>query len=240
MDLHLLSLLGESDATFVVDSDAALEAWAENDPGNDYTVVYIKGEMEIQTNYGINLASCGTYGVIGAPGSVIHFYHGDRSTLTSINGGNRNSGNYDPTKQFLVNVHITCDDEHAFYGCNNMYNCTGKADSGFQYCENLVNCKGGSQGTGFEYCRFLANCSTDNAGCGFGGCENLTNCVTNYCGHLGFGDCSKLFNCADTGSPVGFRNCRTMFGCSGTREGCYMTSATEYPAADTATGGYNY
>ncbi len=106
-----------------------------------------------------------------------------------------------------------------FYGLKNVINCTARArtyyespaqDSavGFEYCENLVNCKATTESvytsSGFVYCINLVNCTAEANGGrsahGFNYCENLANCRGQGTGaedssHSAFYSCSYCSNC---------------------------------------------
>jgi len=239
--------------TYVVDSDAALAAWATDAPGNDYSRVLIKAGNWVyaapQTSGGadgnplaaIDISNGRTKSVVGEAGSkiVINANTTDALYLAGIKGNV--TGTYpdlvDPGKDyFFDNIAVevsrtTWSDRvfysYYFYACSNLTNCTGKGtDVGI-----------GGNGHGFYACTNLTNCTGTGAG------------ASN--GSYGFNNCTNLANCTGTGTGTnsyGFYACRTGFGCrngstastAGTFTQCYMEqSSGTTPWANTAVGGYN-
>jgi hypothetical protein len=232
------------DFTFIVDSDEALAAWANNAAGNDYTSVLIKPGTWTSSKE-VNLTNAGTKAATGMPASLLSFTSGYglkyNSTPTSA-------------EYWMRGVNATAEgsgDEYiSFFNCTNLMNCTGAGTSassedsgiGFKGCTNLVNCTGTGAGTndgysyghGFSICTNLTNCTgtgtSSNYGhsYGFYGCVNLTNCAgTGTCtssngsddGAVGFRDCTNLVNCAGTGNSMamssGFQGCTNLTNCTG-------------------------
>ena len=234
--------------TFVVDSSAALTAWANNDRsgGKDYTSVLIrKGTWT--SSKGVNLTAAGTKVVVGEAGSKLVF-----------NGGEKG----------LYYATVPTGPEYHMCGVTVESTVTGNTVTGYGFdsCVNLTNCSGtvtGGAGTGYGFwsCVNLTNCSgtgtgTNGAGAGFWSCVNLTNCSgtgtgTNDAG-AGFWSCARLTNCSGTGtgtnSGFGFRSCNAVIGCragghctTAAFDGCYAsnTETSTYACADTANGGFN-
>jgi hypothetical protein len=228
---------------FVIDSDDALAAWANNTAGNDYTSVLIKAGTWT-SNEEVNLGIAGTKVVMGMPGSLLSF--------TSLYGLRYDA--VPTTSDYWMNgVNIEIKNGHdGFRFCINLTNCTSTgsinyngSSIGFRSCKNLMNCIGN-------------NTSHSGGGYGFYGCTNLTNCIgvgssgPSAMG-IGFSTCTNLINCTGTGTHTttnnsyGFYNCRMMLFCkpglasgTATYEMCYMhATGTGDPVADTATGGWN-
>ena len=213
--------------TFVVDSNAALTAWANNDRsgGKDYTSVLIR-RGEWTSTKGVNLTTAGTKVVVGEPGSKLVFNNVGRGLY------------YDtvPTKSeyYMTGVTVTVDSGSGsgsgfgFYSCTNLTNCSVSGScscsgSAFHSCTNIARTsgRGASSGSG--------------SGFGFNACTNITNCS-------GSG--------ANSGSGLGFGFflCKTVICCkagghckSAVFSDCYSTTQTSstYACADTPNGGFN-
>ena len=213
--------------TFVVDSDEALAAWANNTVGNDYTSVLIK-PGEWTSNKNVNLTIAGTKVVVGMPGSLLSF--SSLSGLTYLSPPTE-GGHW----MFGVNVEGTLiGGVNCFFNCINLINCTGTSSdysnsvgggTGFNYCINLINCTGtstgsgvGNTGTGFRNSTNLTNCTGTGTGAetgtGFRNCTNLTNCtgsgtssgVGSYGSGTGFYGCTNLTSCTGTGTKIGINS----------------------------------
>jgi hypothetical protein len=226
---------GGSVFTFVVDSDAALAAWADNTAGNDYTSVLIAPGTFISSKE-VNLTACGTKSVVGMPGSLLSFSsrYGLRYETLPKTTEYRMDG---------VNAYNSAANGYGFHDCANLTNCTGNGTSadgygyGFRECANLTNCiangNGVGNGYGFYGCTNLTNCTgnsnaTANA-YGFYSCTNLTNCTgtaISAANAYGFYGCTNLTNCTGTGtvatgSAHGFRECANLTNCTGTATAGY-------------------
>ncbi|MDR2449790.1 MAG: hypothetical protein LBD52_07515 [Prevotellaceae bacterium] len=241
--------------TFIVDSNDALAAWANNTEGNDYSHVLIKAGTWTSSKE-VNLTTAGTKVVVGQAGSSLSF--------TSSYGLRYNSK---PTTadywMFGVTVNISGSTYgYGFSNCTYLTNCSGTGTSdnatgsgsgyGFSNCTYLTNCTGTGTGStygyGFYNCTYLTNCT----GSGTGTSDNATGSGYGY----GFSNCTYLTNCSGTGTArssstgggYGFNGCRIMMFCkpgstastSATYSSCYMhASGTTDPVADTAAGGWN-
>lgn len=217
-------------ATFVVDSDETLNAWANATPGNDYTHVLIKPGT-YTANATIDLEESVTLTVIGMAGSKI--------VSTRSKGI---TGYYNNTDYILFGVTLEMNGGwYAFDSCANLMNCTAIFNAitpgyhaAFCRCKYLTNCTGvtkaGSGATAFHSCDYLTNCrgsSHSDKGLvhGFYVCRYLTNCFADAesAGHAyGFNECEYLNNCvgearalALSGNGLGFKLCNQLFGCSG-------------------------
>lgn len=203
--------------TFIVDSDEALAAWANNAVGNDYSHVFIK-KGTWTSNKEVNLTNAGTKVVVGQAGSLLAF-----SSQWGF------SYNIRPTTtdywMFGVNVssaNLSLTYSNCFNRCFNLTNCTGSSKSNgnayaFLDCVLLTNCCG--TGEAPDYCA------------GFYTCKRLLNCIG---GGIG------------TGTKWGYYTCKVMIMCwvsgsySTPYNNCYMKeSGTDYPVANTAEGGWN-
>ncbi len=209
--------------TFIVDSDAALEQWADNDKTCDFSKVLIKKgtwkcNKEIKfKNYrggqntcvGINLTQTKTKMVIGEEGSKLYFYVADTSTrdvygLSTEYGDSKK----ETDKGYLfygVNVEVhganvmTDQSAYCFSSCCNLIDCTAKSDNAysgyaFMSCMNMTNCS--------------AEVNAQNAAYAFFGCDNLTRCV----GHANAWNANRKWA---GGSSVGFRDCENITKCKG-------------------------
>ena len=103
----------------------------------------------------------------------------------------------------------------AFSEAKSLCNCQAKGsiNSGFNNCENLVNCtfEGGSE----------------NA-VGFTGCEKLNNCTASLTadgGRTGYSSCSYMTGCSATGGAKGHDRCSYMSSCTTDK----ATSGSHYP-----------
>ena len=226
--------------TFVVDSNADLTAWANNDRsgGKDYTSVLIRRGTWTSSK-GVNLTAAGTKVVVGEAGSKLVFNNTEKGLYYSAV----------PTRSEYYMRGVTVENtgtgnvySSGFYLCTNLTNCsgtgTGNAGAGFHLCTNLTNCSGIGTGTngaggGFNSCANLTNCSgtgtgTGGSGLGFRSCTNLTNCSGTGTGSgtnhgYGFYLCTNLTNCSGTGTGDGFVSgfhlCTNLTNCSGTGSG---------------------
>ena len=103
----------------------------------------------------------------------------------------------------------------AFSGAKSLCNCQvkGSINSGFNDCENLVNCT-------FEE-------GSENA-VGFTGCEKLSNCTASMTAdgsRIGYSSCSYMTGCLATGGAKGYNNCSYMSSCTTDK----ATSGSQYP-----------
>ena len=235
-------------ATFIIDSNAALQAWANNISGNDYSRILIKaGTWTLASTVSggtssypmavIDISDNRTKSVIGEAGSkiVINNTASGNNWICGIKGnvtgGFPNYNIYGHDYFFRnVNIQVTMSsgNGHGFSNCNNLSNCTGSGGGydhiSFLNCANLLNCTGtGGSGNGNS----------------FSNCADLSNCRGGS-GNYGFNNCANLFNCKGGGN-YGFYNCRTGFGCRGTQSGCYMeqSSGNTYGWANNPNGGFN-
>ena len=205
--------LSATQFTFVVDSDAALAAWANNTEGNDYTSVLIR-PGEWSSSKEVNLTTAGTKVVVGMPESLLKFtleyglMYDEAPTTTDY-------WMWGVSADIHSSRSVVC----AFSGCTNLTNCTGSGNAtgsgsgfgvGFNGCTNLTNCTGTgiskySNGFGFSGCDNITNCTaTGSSGYGFSSCDNLTNCTATSIGGYGhFYYCNNLTNCTSKGS-VGY------------------------------------
>jgi hypothetical protein len=167
--------------TFVVDSDAALAAWATNAAGNDYTQVLIKKGTWTSAQ-AVNLTTAGTKAVVGQAGSLLSF--------TSQYGLRYETLAADDCRMQGVNVALDyrgngSASSYGFAYCAHLSNCTAKVFGsgyapgfGFYYCNNSIDCMAltgarlgatnndGEQGSGFYYCRImLMNASDSYSSC---------------------------------------------------------------------------
>jgi hypothetical protein len=158
----------EAGFTFLVDSDAALAAWATNADGNDYTHVLIK-KGTWTSALAVNLTAAGTKVVVGQAGNLLSFTGTRGLTYNTLAG--------DDCWMQGVNVLLTVSPNFgiAIYRARNLVNCTSNvigndqgASFAFNECQNMIGCKGvhSGVGTGFYQCRILLM----NAGTGFSGC----------------------------------------------------------------------
>lgn len=175
--LHAASFVGNAlyapNFTFVIDSNAALAAWANATAGNDYTSVLIKkGEWSLSVTSSaivINLTTAGTKVVVGEAGSKL--------ILSGAVTGNKYGLNYSTRTYapdcWMHNVNVTmtggASNNRAYSGCGHLTNCTGTVTGGtttalFYNCDFLEYCEGTASGGsssnhvfqgcyGVRYCR---------------------------------------------------------------------------------------
>lgn len=193
-------------ATFVVDNNAALTAWAINSAGNDYTHVLIRPGT-FQTAYTINLTMSSTKTVIGMGGSKIVKTGGG----VGIQGNNSHD-----CKLIGVNMETSGAPAMAFHSCSHLIGCYGK-----------VTCSGSSDYGVFYNCRYLSDCvgfctAQNTYACTFNKCQYLNNCYANTTNtsknySYGFKDCNYLINCASdansVGAAFGFHYCLYLTNC---------------------------
>jgi hypothetical protein len=245
--------------TFIVDSDAALAAWANNAAGNDYTSVLIKPGTWTSSKE-VNLTNAGTKTVTGMTGSKLFF--------TSVSGLRYITA---PTsaEYWMTGVNVKLNHANASYNfnnCANLTNCTSDRNAGinFQTCTNLLNCTSSSStgiafgysncanlkdtisfcSNGFDNCTNLTSCDGKDGGIGtgytFNNCKKMTNCTGMNAFNI-FKNCTNLMSCSGINSyREDFDNCRIMSFCKGTYKDCYMhAEGTDIPVGDTAAGGWN-
>ena len=216
-----------SEYTFIIDSDAALAAWANDTPGNDYSRILIKaGTWELSSPLTggtlsnpvavIDISNGRTLSVVGEAGSKIVINITTSQGITIIAGiKGMATGTHpslvNPGKDFFFhNISIQMNRDIgsgtivAFHNCTNLTNCTSNSTgrdsriTGFSNCTSLINCIGNSVSTG----------GTGN-NAGFFECSNLTNCTgisdnsTGAVNNSGFRDCRNLTNCTGTGTGAG-------------------------------------
>ena len=220
--------------TYVVDSDAKLTAWANNDKssGQDYTSVLIrKGTWT--SSKGVNLTAAGTKVVVGEPGSKLVFTVRNNYSLYYL--GNR------PSDGYMQGVTLQCESGAGLFNCVNLTNCVVSAASyGFAGCTNLTSCSAivttttnNSPSHGFIDCTNLTSCygsgtGTGNNGYGYGfvRCDNISHCTGTGTGTTGYGfsGCTNLTSCSGYGSGTGsngygFGDCTNLTSCSGSGTG---------------------
>jgi hypothetical protein len=205
---------GGEQFTFVVDSNDALAAWANNTAGNDYTSVLIMPGTWTSAN-GVNLTTAGTKVVYGMPGSKLSLtsQYGLRYTSRpstndyGVEGVNVTGSNYDFYRCTNLTNCTGTGSNYGFYNCTNLTNCTGTGSNyGFYTCENLTNCTGNE----FYTCLNLTNCTGTGSNYSFYNCESLTNCIGND-----FYSCTNLTNCFGNSSNYSFHSCTNLTNCSG-------------------------
>lgn len=223
-------------ATFVIDSNDALMAWANNTAGNDYTHVLIRPGT-FQTNNTINLATARTKTVIGMGGNKI--------VKTSSGAGIQATNVYDC---LLIGVNVEIPSgapATAFHSCNHLIGCTGNVTcygsdnyGTFYNCQYLTNCTGycvaqNTYASAFNKCQYLTNCyavsnnTNQNYSYGFQSCNFLTNCNAVVMGGgaaFGFYTCTYLTNCRGAANAqagytsygaAGFFSCKRLIHCTG-------------------------
>lgn len=194
-------------ATFVVDSNDALTAWASNTAGNVYTHVLIKPGT-FQTSKTINLATSGTKTVVGMGGGKI---------VKSGGGVGIQGNNSHDCKLIGVNVEVPSGaPTTAFHSCSHLIGCYGK-----------VTCYGSDNYATFYNCQYLTDCvgyctAQNTFSCTFYKCQYLTNCYANTNNtsknySYGFKDCNYLMNCNSdansVGAAFGFHYCLCLINC---------------------------
>jgi uncharacterized protein YkvS len=205
--------------TFLVDSDAALAAWVNNDEGNDYTAVLVaRGTFTSRKT--LNLTACGTKSVVGMRGSLLSFptYTGYGLGYESVPEG---------TDYFMDGVNVS-GGGFLFFNCANLRNCTGSGyylnctGYVFEDCVNLINCTAAFGGDGSARCFSGCTNLTDCAGTGIGhadGREGFGEIYGSGCGHI-FTECENLTGCTATGDSGGislaFCRCTNLENCTGT------------------------
>jgi|GEM_PF-3281147 len=227
--------------TFVIDSNAALAAWASNAAGNDYSRILIKagtwtlnysasGGTNLNPLAVIDISNGRTISVAGESGSIIRL----NSTITAATRFCGIRGNPSDTTTLFLNVRVEINRGNAsqnfagsaiaFCDCNNLIGCTGMGarlapslpennyGGGFLRCNNLIGCTGTSTtGIGAE------------PGGAFVLCDNLTSCTgTNTTGNGGGGvflQCKYLSGCRGNNRSIAggaFSLCDNLTNCIGT------------------------
>lgn len=208
--------------TFIVDSDAKLAQWANNDSACDFTKVLIKKgtwKSNIKVYFrtyngrklfcGINLSETKTKVVVGELGSKLYFSV-DETSSTPIDGLGYEYGDYRTETDkdyFMYGVTVQSHGSNAytdtptycFSGCCNLYNCVGISENGYE-------------GSAYSSCYNLQDCygeiSALNNARAFGFCDNLLRCV----GHSTVTRADRKWL---GGSSVGFRDCEYITNCKG-------------------------
>jgi hypothetical protein len=219
--------------TYIVDSDAALAAWATAAPGNDYSSVLIK-PGDWRSDVGVDLTAASTRVVVGMPDSLLTFTseHGLKyDEIPSSNEHRMEGVNVDCLSTTGSVCGLRC--------CVNLTSCHVTATSatgatGFDQCENLLRCMGvgnggSNSGFGFFQCANITECHGVGTGNGFSfhACENLMSCTgaatansdtrTGYTFH----GCNNLISCTCTGTGTGhgFHDCKNLTSCTCTGVG---------------------
>lgn len=217
--------------TYVVDSDEALEAWANNTSGNDYTSVLIKRGIHT-SNKKINLTTTGTKVIVGEVDSILKITESSAEIFKYDE--KPNTSDY-----YMENV---CVDISSTY-----------RPSAFVNCINLTKCKvvGGTGqygNIGFKNCSDLYNCYAIAADYSFQSCSNLINCIgkTNNSGRTTYGNafkaCSNLMYCSATESDYSIVGCLSVKFCQAQRFVSSYSSPiadASYSCANTLNGGFN-
>jgi hypothetical protein len=217
--------IAEASYTFIVDSNEALAAWANNEEGNDYSQVLIK-KGTWTSDIEVNLTTAGTKVVVGQAGSLLSF---------TSEYGLKYTTRPTTAEYWMLGVNVAVDIvsensvkmSYAFSNCTNLTDCNGDGKSiGFGNdsavfigCTNLTNCNGTSIGIFNSVIGPSTNYSFSN-------CSNLSNCTGTGTGNgngngYGFSNCSNLSNCTGTGdgnsdvSSFGFNNCGNIISCIG-------------------------
>jgi hypothetical protein len=233
--------------TYLVDSDEALAAWANNAAGNDYSSVLIApGTWTAPQGQYVNLYDAGTKYVAGMPGSKLVFNAATYGLYSQGDGW----GDVDFESR-LDGVTVEADvpgnnPSYCFYGCNNLNTCrgiiTGGQGTAFGKCFNLTACMGKSTSTSygnmaFSECTRLVECKADvSAGSGqsrgFYYCNGLTLCTA---GVDTSGNGYGFYGCKGMVLNTKYRACKTSVFMD-----CYVSlSGTGETAKDTAAGGWN-
>ena len=165
--------------TYVVDSNQALQDWADNKSGNDYTSVLIK-RGEWSSYRGIDLTITSTKVVVGEYGSSLHF----RAKPSSIDGAFGYQTIMDSADCYMYGVKVFT---------------TADSLPSFVKCCYLSNCMGISNSKGFFRCKHLTFCGADGSNA-YGNCEDIVSCKAgNYGGtsgrYYGFVDCLGVRFC---------------------------------------------
>jgi len=224
--------------TYIVNSEATLNAWANGTSGNDYTSVLIKGPISLSSSSDpvIDLIARGTRLVTGYGGTSIISTSGGHTPILK-NGANCQIRD------------VILKGGRGFSSCNNLIGCLCDAgrdtNSAFSECTNLINCcviytGADGESRGFQECRNLLNCfAIGNTGSRFGAypfdsCNFLTNCSTDikctgYRSVVCFRDCKDLTNCHasctydNTAADMeGFSRCTNLMNC--------QVSALDFPS----------
>ena len=242
-----------SPATFVVNSNETLAAWANHTAGNDYTSVYIASGTYTLASGGINLTAAGTKQIEGHPSSKLIF-----NSLTPVDGNYSAALYYttrptDPTYS-IKNVNVVCTGAAATSANN--YPC------GFRNCLNLSNCSAYARATGtkqwqaaygYYACQNLYNCFGAASGCNngnaytFAASSYLTNCVADETTYpatydpqadiIPYASCSYLVNCVSK-AKNGYELTRGFFGCS-YLTGCHAEMTQDASTTVTEISGFN-
>jgi len=234
-------------ATFVVDSNAKLAAWAANTPGNDYTRVLIRPGTWTLASGGVNLTNAGTKVVIGLPGNQLIFSESQYGLYYTSAPSIPISNEY-YMKNINIQIVSTISTANGFYRCINLEQCIsdaiGLSNDGIAYleCYNIIKCKGigtssGGNGIGFSACYYIEDsygkglCSNNGSyAYGFRNCTNISNCIVvvtgtaNNAGVRGYYSCDNIINCKvdsmspnGTGYANGFGTCNYLSQCKVTQ-----------------------
>jgi hypothetical protein len=137
---------GLSQFTYLVDSDAALAAWADSEAGNDYASVLI-APGTWNSSKEADLTAAGTKTVTGMPGSLLKFTSAYGLRYTSLPDGN-------DCRMYNVTVEMTgvVNGTNGFCNCTNLTNCAGTgtggtSGTGFYNCKGMVLNKSGGAST---------------------------------------------------------------------------------------------
>lgn len=170
--------------TYIVDSNAKLNAWVDNVGGNNYSRVLIKSGNWNYSGIGVsefNLTATQTYYVEGENGSSISLTEMSMKYTTL---------NYSTSMYNVTVSNYASDSFPTFLKCANMYNCIGLC---FSNCINMYGCK---NTTTVPYITFNT-------------CSNLIKTLA--FGTTGYSSCSNIccgsFNSMSSGTFNGYLNC---------------------------------
>jgi hypothetical protein len=234
---------GESEYTFICDTDEKLAQWANATPAagdTTYESVLVVGVLQASKSISsgvstsltpfINLNTTRTKRVTGAANSRITLINTNGSSNSYTCGIKGQINNSPATTEPCIITGVSLVYKGAgliaaFYMCDGLSHCTGFAAS-----------KNSTGAYGFGYCTNLSHCYTSTAyvdttylySSGFFYCDNLTNCTGsgNVYGKS-FNYCNNLTNCvgnsgSGNGTTAGFYNCNNLTNCVG-----YANSSVE-------------
>ena len=251
--------------TFVVDSNEAFAAWANNDrsKGQDYTSVLIRRGTWTSTK-GVDLTNAGTYSIKGEPGSKLVFNLQTHNYMYTSVYDSSSKGVAGLYYQRTITSSTTCP-EYYIRDLDIEFNVLkDNTDRDFSEAVAILRC------VNIERCKVVskATCTTHTSRgyvrpIAFGYSQNLRNnyamseIITTYNGNTcAIGRCRIISHChaesylgesrESAARGTGFFTCYDVYRCTGKTGGAHYyesytssTSITEYACANTPAGGFN-
>ncbi len=219
--------MGQELVTFTVDSNQKLAAWANNQSGNDYSIVLVKQGIWTGTKE-IDLTATQTKRIYGEPGSKIEITGAEYALGYNLSFSDSRGVD---SNEYLING-LTVEGKNltggrgVISGCCNLYNCKAITDgngsnaASFFTCLKLYSCYATSNidtiGVGFLNCKYLTGCHGAELDTSFFNCDFLNNCRGNANLKVAYSNCNHLTCCSgDVNYDHAYVSCSYLSNCHG-------------------------